>query len=170
MKLRVALFSMMCLVVFATVIPATAQDAPPSRPLCAADEVTMIADIATAFGDQLNTVMNKAYDQTLDGDTARLLDWLTLYQSFLLNEFPGVPDCIDGVVYGNNVGITLNQQMILQAAVLLTHIQQAAKNSDSDLSKPLSDLVQVQSETVEAGMSAISAVVSQMQAGVASPE
>lgn len=170
MKLRITLFLMICLLVFATVIPAAAQDVPPSRPPCTADEVTLIADIAVAFGDQLNTILNKDYDQTLDGDTAKLLDWLGLYQSFLLNEFPGVPDCVDGVVYGNTVGITLNRQVTLQAAVLLEDVQQAAKADDKDLNQALADLVQVQSEAVQAGFSAISAVVSQMQAGVASPE
>lgn len=170
MNRRIAFAALLCLLVGTIVFPAAAQDAPPSRPPCTADEVKQIADIAVAFGDQLNTTLNKDYDQTLDGDTAKLLDWLGLYQSFLLNEFPGVPNCVDGVVYGNNVGITLNQQVTLQAALLLEGVQQAAKSSDADLNQALSDLVQLQSEAVQAGVSAINAVVTQMQAGVASPE
>jgi hypothetical protein len=122
MNLCIAVISTICMLVCVTVIPAAAQDAPATRPPCTADDVAMIADIATAFGDQLNTVVNKAYEQTPDGDTARLLDWMALYQSFLLNEFPGVPNCVDGVPYGNTVGSTLNQQMTLQAAALLTNI------------------------------------------------
>lgn len=169
MKLRIILFSMMCLLVWATVIPAAAQDAPPSRPPCTADEVKQIADTAVAFGDQLNTILNKTYDETLDGDTAKLLDWLGLYESFLLNDFPGVPDCVDGVVYGNNVGITLNQQVTLQAAVVLDDVQPAATSGDSDLYQALSGLSQPQSEAVRAGVSAITAVANQMKAGTASP-
>jgi hypothetical protein len=164
------LIALMFLLICTTVIPVAAQDAPPSRPPCAADEVTQIADIAGAFGDQLNAILNKDYDQTLDGDTAKLLDWLGLYESFLLNEFPGVPDCVDGVVFGNTVGITLNQQVTLQAALVLDDVQQAANTDDADLYQALSDLVQVQSEAVQAGAAAVSAVVNQMQTGVASPE
>ena len=170
MRLRIALFLMMCLLVWVTVLPAAAQDAPPSRPPCTADEVKQIADSALAFGDQLNAVSNKSYDQTLDGDTTKLLDWLGLYQSFLLNEFPGVPDCVDGVVYGNNVGITLNQQVTLQAAVVLDDVQQAATSGDDDLYQALSALSQPQSEAVRAGVSAITAVANQMKAGTASPD
>jgi hypothetical protein len=146
-----------------------AQDAPPTRPPCTADEVKQIADTATSFADQLNTILKKTYDETLDGDTVKLLDWLGLYQSFLLDTFPGVPDCVDGVVFGNNVGITLNQQVTLQAAVVLDDINQAAKTSDADLYQALADLAQPQSEAVHAGVPAITAVANQMKAGTASP-
>ncbi len=170
MKLRIALFSMMCLLVWVTVIPATAMDAPPSRPPCTADEVKQISDTADAFRDQLNTILQKTYDEMLDGDTVKLLDWLGLYQSFLLETFPGVPDCVDGVVFANNVGITLNQQVTLQAAVVLDDINKAAKTSDDDLYQALAALAQPQSEAVNAGVPAITAVANQMKAGTASPD
>ena len=170
MKRRIALVLLLCLLICTTVFPAVAQDAPPSRPPCTADEVKQIADTAVAFGDRLNTVSTKTYDQTLDGDTAKLLDWLGLYQSFLLDEFPGVPDCVDGVVYGNNVGITLNQQVTLEAMVVLGDVQPTEQPGDADLNQALADLVQLQSEAVQAGVPAIDALVSQMQAGTATPD
>jgi len=40
----------------------------------------------------MNTILNKTYDETLDGDTAKLLDWLGLYQSFFAHmSFPACP-------------------------------------------------------------------------------
>ena len=170
MKLRIILFSMICLLVWATVLPAAAQDAPPSRPPCTAGEVQQISDSADAFRDQLNTILQKTYDETLDGDTTKLLDWLGLYQSFLLNEFPGVPDCVDGVVFGNNVGITLNQQVTLQAALVMDDVNKAAETSDDDLYQALTDLVQPQSEAVHEGAPAINAMANQMKTGTASPD
>ncbi len=170
MKLRFILFSLMCLLVWATVFPAAAQDAPPSPPPCTADEVKQIADTADAFRDQLNSILNNAHDETLDGDTAKLMDWMGLYQSFLLDVFPGVPDCVDGVVYGNNVGITLNEQMTIQAALVLDDVNKAAETSDDDLYQALTDLVQPQSEAVHAGAPALNAVADQMRAGTASSD
>jgi hypothetical protein len=169
MKRRIALVLLLCLLIRTTVFPAAAQDAPPSRPPCTADEVKQIADTALSFGDQLNAVSTKTYDQTLDGDTAKLLEWVGLYQSFLNDVFPGVPDCIDGVVYGNNVGITLNQQVAIEAALVLDDVQLAAKTDDADLNQGLSDLVQLQSDAVQEGVPAITNLVNQLKAGTATP-
>lgn len=69
MNLRLALVSTICMLIWLTIIPAAAQDAVPSCPLCTTDEVTLNADIATAFDDQLNSIVNKDYEHTLDSDS-----------------------------------------------------------------------------------------------------
>jgi len=158
-KRRIALFSMLCLFVCTAVFPAAAQDTQAAPVPCTADEVKQVADVGLPFGDQLNTVSLKAYDKTLDGDTANMLDWGDLYVSFFHDVYPKLPTCIDGVVYGNAVGLMLNRQMSFEAMIVLNDEQLAAKSGDADVNQALLAAFKLQGELANAGVRAVNTLI-----------
>jgi hypothetical protein len=169
MKLLVAMFVMMCLFVGVAVFPVMAQDAPAAPVLCTADQVKQVVDLALPFGDQMNTVASGNYPQTLEGDTTKMLDWSDLYVSFFNDVYPSLPDCIDGIAYGNAVGLMLNRQMNLETIIVLNGAQNAMNTGDADVNQALQPAFDIQNELAKVGVSAVNAVVNLLQTGTGIP-
>jgi hypothetical protein len=158
---------MVCLLGWTAVLPAAAQDAPVP---CTADEAKQVSELGLHFGDQMNTVSLATFDKTLDGDTAKMLGWAGLYRSFFNDVYPQVPLCIDGVVYSNNVGTMLSEQLTLEVTLVLNDIQQAANTGDADVNQGLSDLMTLQGERAQQALPLINAFVTQLNEGTGIPE
>ncbi len=161
---------MLCLFACTAVFPAAAQDAPAAPVPCSADEVKQVADLGLPFGDQLNTVSQKAYDKTLDGDTTSMLDWGDLYVSFFNDTYSKLPTCIDGVLYGNAVGLMLNGQLTIQAMLALNDQQNAAKNGDADVNQALLATFKLQDALAKAGVSSVNNLITQVKGGTATSD
>jgi hypothetical protein len=169
MKQHIAVFVMVCLLVCVSVFPSVAQDATVAPDPCNADQVKQVTDTALQWGDQMNTVSQKAYDKTLDGDTQKMLDWGDLYVSFFNDIYPNLPTCIDGVIYGNAVGLMLNRQMNLETMLVLNDEQNATKTGDADVNQALQAAFDIQDALAKVGVSAINAVVTQVKSGTGIP-
>ena len=169
MKRLVAMFVIVCLLAGMSVLPTAAQDESADPVPCTADEVKQVADLALPFGDQLNTVASGNYDQTLDGDISKMLDWGDLYVSFFNDLYPELPSCIDGVMYGDAVGLLLNRQMTLEAMIVLSDEQIATNSVDSDVDKAMTDALQIQSAFAKQGVSGVNNIVNQVKEGTATP-
>ena len=169
MKHHIALLVMVCLLVSTAVFPAAAQDAPAAPVPCDADQVKQVADTALQWGDQMNAVAQRAFDQTLDGDTEKMLAWGDLYVSFFNDIYINLPDCIDGVVYGNAVGLMLNRQMNLETILVLNDAQNATKSGDADVNQELQAVFATQDALAKSGISANNAIVNLLQSGTGIP-
>lgn len=169
MKHFVAMFVMMCLFVGVTVFPVMAQEAPAAPVPCIADQVKQVVDLALPFGDQMNTVASGDYPQTLDGDTRKMLDWGDLYVSFFNDIYFNLPNCIDGIVYGNAVGLMLNRQMNLETIIVLNGAQDATNTGDADVNQALQPAFDIQNELAKVGVSAVNAMVNLLQSGTGIP-
>ena len=165
MRHLIVVFVMVCLLVCASVFPAVAQNAPVAPVPCNADEIKQLADTSSHWGDQMNTVWQTTYDKTLEGDTANLLDWGDLYVSYFNDIYPNLPVCIDGVVYGNAVGLFLNRQMTISAILVLNDEQNAAKSGDADVNQALSDTFKLQANLNQKAVADINTLVNQLKAG-----
>jgi hypothetical protein len=166
MKHLIAVLSIVCLLVSASVLPAAAaQDAPAAPVPCNPDQVKQVTDIALHWGDQMNTVWQATYDKTLDGDTASLLDWGDLYVSYFKDIYDNLPACIDGAVYGDAVGLFLNRQMTISAILVLNDEQNAAKSGDADVNQALSDTFKLQANLNQRSIAEINGLVNQLKAG-----
>lgn len=162
MRHLIVVFVMVCLLICASVFPAVAQNAPVP---CNADEIKQVTDTALQWGDQMNTVAQKTYDKTLDGDTAKMLDWGDLYVSFFNDIYSNLPTCIDGIVYGNAVGLMLNRQMTLEAMIVLNDEQNAAKSGDADVNQVLQTTFNLQNDLAKRGVTDVNTLVNQLKAG-----
>jgi hypothetical protein len=169
MKHYIAVFVMVCLLVCVSVFPSVAQDDIFVPEPCTADEVTQVTDLALPFGDQMNTVASGNYPQTLDGDTTKMLDWGDLYVSFFNDIYPNLPSCIDGIVYGNAVGLMLNRQMNLETIIVLNGAQNATNTGDADVNQALQAVFDIQDALAKVGVSAVNAVVNLLQSGTGIP-
>ena len=167
MKYRTAVLVMVCLLVSVAVFPAAAQDAPVAPVPCNADQVKQLSDTALHWGDQMNTVWQTTYDQTLDGDTANLLDWGDLYVSYFNDIYPNLPTCIDGAVYGDAVGLFINRQMTISSILVLNDEQNAAKSGDADVNQALSDTFKLQANLNQKAVAEINGLVNQLKEGTA---
>ncbi len=169
MKHLVAVFVMVCLFVGASVLPTAAQDESANPIPCTAEEVKQVADLALPFGDQLNTVASGDYSQTLDGDISKMLDWSDLYVSFFNDVYPALPTCIDGVMYGDAVGLLLNRQMTLEAMIVLSDEQIATNSGDADVNQVTTEVFQIQSDFAKQGVGAVNNIVNQVKTGTGIP-
>ena len=169
MKHHIAVFVMVCLLVGLSVFPAAAQDEVFIPEPCTADEVTQLTDTALQWGDQMNTISQKAYDQTADGNIEKLLDWGDLYVSFFYDIYPTLPGCIDGVMYGDAVGLMLNRQMTLETLIVLNDFENTMSSTDADLNQAVTDVFQIQSDFAAQGVTAVNAHVTQLQTGEGVP-
>lgn len=169
MKRLVAVSIVVCLLVCAAVLSAAAQDAPTAPVPCNADQVKQVLDLALPFGDQLNTVAAGNYPQTLDGNTTKMLDWGDLYVSFFNDIYYNLPNCIDGVVYGNAVGLMLNRQMNLETIIVLNGAQNATNTGDADVNQALQPVFDIQDALAKVSVSAVNAVVNLLQSDTGIP-
>ncbi len=165
MKRLFVIFVMVGLLACVSVFPSFAQDAAAAPVPCDTDQVKQVTDTALQWGDQMNTTSQKAYDKTVDGDIEKMLDWGDLYVSFFNDIYPNLPVCIDGLVYGNAVGLMLNRQMTLETAIVLNDEQNAAKSGDADVNQALQTTLNLQNDLAKQGVTDVNTLVNQLKAG-----
>lgn len=169
MKALFAAFVMASLLLSTFVFPTDAQDNPDAPVPCTADQVQQVLDLALPFGDQLNTTIAGNYPQTLDGDTELMLAWGDLYVDFFNDIYYNLPDCIDGVVYGNAVGLMLNRQMNIVTLAVLNRAQNETNTGDADVNQALQPVFDIQDALAQVGVGAVNAVVNLLQSGTGIP-
>lgn len=169
MKHLFVVFVMVSLLICTSVFPTAAQDNPAAPVPCDADQVKQVTDTALHWGDQMNAVAQGDFDKTLDGDTEKMLAWGELYVSFFNDIYFNLPDCIDGAVYGNAVGLMLNRQMNLETIIVLNGAQNATNSGDADVNQALQAVFDIQDALAKVGVSAVGAVVNLLQSGTGIP-
>ena len=165
MKDLFAGFVTMSLLFYSSVFTTVAQDNPEEPVPCDVDQVNKVLDLALPFGDQMNTVSLGDYPQTLDGDISKMLDWSDLYLSFFNDVYPELPNCIDGLMYGDAVGLMLNRQMTLEAMIVLNDVEIAMNSGDGDFNQAMTDVFQIRSDFAQQGVTSVNNIVNQLMTG-----
>lgn len=169
MKYHIAVFVLAYLLVTVSVFPSVAQDDMFAPEQCNEDEVQQVTDTALEWGDQMNAVAQTAFEDTLEGNVEKMLNWGELYVSFFNDIYPDLPNCIDGVIYSNAVGLMLSRQMNLETIIVLNIAQNETETGDADVNEALQATFNIQNELATLGVSTVNNVVNFLQSGESFP-
>lgn len=164
------LFVLSLIVVLTAVFPTSAQDSASDPVVCTKDQLTQILTTISSIGPKLAAASAAtSNEQSAEALMSNVLAWGDVYQTYFAESYNAFPACVDGVLMADAMGLLFEQQMTLVSMGLLNFAQNAANETDADITQALVDLTKVQVESATGLSGGFSSYTNVIKGGTAQP-